>query len=216
VGVLTCAEVRELAPELALGQLGGPERAEALVHLDDCAPCRGVVGELTDAADALTLAAPEAEPPSGFEHRTVAALPGARRRSVRRWVAVVAATAAAATIISVATVRVVDRGRDPVTVAISETRMAGMVGDDGADVGWAFVSDGDPAAISVAVWYDVPTGQYEIELQTADGDTVVVGDMTVVDGIGAWSGTADVPDDTASVALLAPDGHAVCEGELAS
>ena len=34
MSVLTCAEVRELAPELALGMLGGAERAEVVLHVD--------------------------------------------------------------------------------------------------------------------------------------------------------------------------------------
>jgi hypothetical protein len=215
--MLTCDDVRELAPELALGLVGGPERAEALTHLNACTQCRGVVGELTDAADALTLAAPEAEPPSGFERRTLAALAGSRRRTVRRWVALVAATAAAAAIVSVVVVRVVDRNRDrEPAVAISETRMTNMSAPEGRDVGWAFVTDGDPAAVSVAVWYSVPTGTYDIAVDTAGGEQIVVGDVDIVDGVGAWSGTSTLPDAATSIALLAPDGSAVCEGTLTS
>ena len=37
-----CAEVRELAPELALGIVGGPERAEAFQHASECGPCRAL------------------------------------------------------------------------------------------------------------------------------------------------------------------------------
>ena len=72
MSVPTCPEVRELAPELALGIVGGPERAEALQHASECGPCRALVGELAEAADALTLLAAEAEPPPGFEERVLA------------------------------------------------------------------------------------------------------------------------------------------------
>src|SRR5438874_2410749 len=91
-----CADVRELAPELALGIVGGPERAEALQHASECGPCRALVGELAEAADALTLLAAEAEPPPGFEERVLAALKAPQRRSRRRAAVMVAAAAAAA------------------------------------------------------------------------------------------------------------------------
>ena len=76
--VLTCAEVRELAPELALGILGGAERAEVVLHVNGCARCQAYVAELTEAADALPLLVPEVEPPAGFE---AARAPPARRRA---------------------------------------------------------------------------------------------------------------------------------------
>ena len=79
-----CADVRELAPELALGIVGGPERAEALQHASECGPCRALVGELAEAADALMLLAPESEPPPGFEERVLGALRAPRWRMRRR------------------------------------------------------------------------------------------------------------------------------------
>ena len=53
MSVLTCPEVRELAPELALGILGGAERAEVVLHVNGCARCQAYVSELTEAADAI-------------------------------------------------------------------------------------------------------------------------------------------------------------------
>ena len=67
-----CAEVRELAPDLALGTLSGGERAEALLHVNGCARCQALVAELTDVADRLPLLAAELEPPPGFGESTVA------------------------------------------------------------------------------------------------------------------------------------------------
>ena len=63
MSVLTCAQVRELAPELALGILGGAERAEVVLHLNDCARCQVYVAELTEAADVIPQLVSEAEPP---------------------------------------------------------------------------------------------------------------------------------------------------------
>ena len=219
MSALTCAETRDVAPELALGVLGGAERAEALQHIDQCGPCRSFVGELTDAADALPLLAPEAEPPLGFERRAVARFGSARRRAIRRWVTVVAATAAAATIVSVVVVRVTERDDVPSAseTAVSDVRSVPMVGGDGAPVGWAFVSDGRPAAVGVSVSYGLEAGRYTIEMQLASGRSLEVGDLRVVDGHGAWSGTAGVTDASTTataVTLVDPSGTVVCRATL--
>ncbi len=62
-----CEIVQLLAAELALGSLTGDERSLALAHLEQCEICRQIVEGLSQAADALLLAAPEADPPVGFE-----------------------------------------------------------------------------------------------------------------------------------------------------
>src|SRR3982074_3550335 len=101
MSVLTCAEVREFTPELALGILGGAERAEVVLHVNGCARCQADVAELTEAADAIPQLVPEAEPPPGFEARGLQRLGPDRRPSRRRWAASIAAVAAAAAIFSV-------------------------------------------------------------------------------------------------------------------
>jgi hypothetical protein len=216
---LSCAEAREVAPELALGVLGGAERAEALQHIDQCGPCRAVVAELTDAADALPLLAPEAEPPLGFERRMLARFGSARRRTVRRWITVVAATAAAAAIVSIVVVRVAERDDVPEVSeqAVSDVRSVPMIGGDGTPVGWAFVSDGRPAAMGVSVAYGLDAGRYTIEMQLASGRSLEVGGLNVVDGHGVWSGTADVTDASATataVTLIDSAGTVVCRATL--
>ena len=54
----SCAQLREVAPELALGVLGGAERAEALIHVNGCARCQALVNELTEVADAIPMLGP--------------------------------------------------------------------------------------------------------------------------------------------------------------
>jgi Putative zinc-finger len=63
---LGCEQVKELAPELALGIAEGEERAAALRHLSGCARCRQLVSELSAVGDELLLLAPAREPPPGF------------------------------------------------------------------------------------------------------------------------------------------------------
>jgi hypothetical protein len=214
---LTCAQMRELAPELALGVLGGAERAEALAHVERCGSCRSLVGDLTGAAEALPLAAPEAEPPAGFEGRVLRTLGGGRRRARLRWAKVVALTAAAAAIISIVVVRVVDRDRDePPTptvadVAVSDVWSAPMVDGNGVDVGRAFVSDGKPAAVGLSVNYAVPTGEYTIEARRSDGTTVDLGTVAVTDSRGSWAGTAPTRRGAVvAISLVDASGDPVC------
>src|SRR5438067_311006 len=96
MGDMTCAEVRELAPELALGVLSGRERGDALRHVDTCAGCRAELEAFSRSADALLHLAPPSEPPSGFEERVVARIARSVTSPRRRWIAAVAAVAVVA------------------------------------------------------------------------------------------------------------------------
>jgi predicted anti-sigma-YlaC factor YlaD len=213
----TCAEVRELAPELALGTVGGPDRAEALEHTSECGPCRAFVGELAEAADALPLLAAEAEPPPGFEERVLAALKAPRRRKRRLVAAAVAVAAAAATIVSIVGVRVVEsiQDSDRVVSAASNVRSSQMMGANGLEVGNVFVSNGTPSAVAVNVNYWVPSGDYRIEFRTGSTDKHL-GDVSVRDGRGAWGGVASLPNGgTGSIVLVDGAGGVTCEARLA-
>ena len=98
-----CEEVRELAPELALGIVEGEQRGRALEHLVDCPECRRRVEDLAEVADQLLLLAPHREPPVGFESevlRRVLPAPRPRRRRRLRLVLAPAAAALAAAAIT--------------------------------------------------------------------------------------------------------------------
>ncbi|HEX8771238.1 MAG TPA: zf-HC2 domain-containing protein, partial [Acidimicrobiales bacterium] len=85
----TCAELDEVIEELALGTMSGPQRAQAIAHLDSCPRCRDLVDGLTTAADSVLLLAPEEPPPLGFEARVAAttgpAAPTEHRPAHPRW-----------------------------------------------------------------------------------------------------------------------------------
>src|SRR5829696_4274266 len=211
-----CAEVRDLAPELALGIVGGPERAEALQHASECGPCRALVGELAEAADALPLLAAEAEPRPGFEERVLAALKAPRRRNRRRIAVLVAVAAAAATIVSIVGVRVVESVQETnrIVTAASDVRSAQMIGANGLDVGNVFVSNGTPSSVVVNVNYWVPSGNYGIEFRSGSTDKRL-GDVSIHDGRGSWGGVAALPGGSAgSIVLVGADGAVVCEARL--
>lgn len=92
---MTCVEVRELLPELAVGVLAEADRAEVERHLRWCAGCRKEAAELGSAAAVVAFALPPVPVPTGLGDRVVgrirraAGTPGSARRM---------RTAAAATI----------------------------------------------------------------------------------------------------------------------
>src|SRR4051794_1628768 len=148
MSVMTCTQVRELAPELALGILGGAERAEVVLHVNGCARCQAHVAELTEAADAIPQLAPEAEPPPGFEMRVLHRLGERERRARRRWIAAAAAVAAGAIIVSITAVRVIESNDTSNVAAPGTTRIVPEPvavsmegGAPGVPAGWAYVND---------------------------------------------------------------------------
>jgi hypothetical protein len=95
---MSCDEVRQLAPELALGIADGAERAAALRHVAVCPECRRMLDELSEVTDELLMLVPEREPPAGFESRLLARVrpPRAAPRRRQRRRTLVAALAGAA------------------------------------------------------------------------------------------------------------------------
>jgi putative zinc finger protein len=218
MSVLTCAEVRELAPELALGVLGGAERAETIAHVNECARCQAYVVELTEAADALPQLAPEIEPPAGFEQRVLTAIRAGRRRNQRRWIASIAAVAAAVAILSINAVRVIESGQsttsptaDRATAAPVSVTMDGTA--TGAPAGWAYVTGKHVVAVMVS--YGAPSGQYQVQATPSGGAPETLGTMTVTDSRGSWTGKSATPITTGStIALVDATGNQMCHGTV--
>src|SRR5262245_23965319 len=217
----SCTQVHEVAPELALGVLGGAERAEAVEHLTNCSRCQTYVAELTEAADVLPLMVAEREPPPGFESRVLASLHTERRRSRRRWFLTVAAVAAAATIVSITLVRVIDARHETKSAAPppAATAPAGMAAArmtstaDGSPAGWVYVSNGRTIALAIA--YGVESGHYDIQVQPAGSAAVTIGAVDVHDYRGSWMGSSPVAiGEGDTVSLVSATGSAVCHGTL--
>lgn len=215
MSVMGCGDVRDVAPEFALCVLDGEQRSEVLLHLDHCAACQRLVGELSETADSLVLLAPEAEPPAGFERRVLAAMDDSARRRRWRTAKLVAITAAAAVIISVVTVRVVDEARNPSTsVAAPTVGTVQMVGADGQQVGSVdVVADGTLASLNVSVVYALPDDTYRVVLKPEGSTRQGLGTIQVVNNRGTWSGTARV-EGAAKLALVDDAGRTRCSATL--
>jgi hypothetical protein len=233
---LRCSQLRDIAPEVALGLVTGEERAVALAHLEGCAACRAEVASLAGVADELLLIGPEAPPPEGFDRRVLARLTEVRaaeapsvarrhwpahlhRRTRRRRadgrrfaVGAALAAAAAAVVLVAAVVAIRD---DPAAPTEERAEMTTGVGEV---VGTATVRSGDPATVAVDVpgWEEaVPAGAtYWLAVEMDDGSRT----MTHIGTDATWwkvslDGDAD---DVASVSVLDGDGWVWCSAQFST
>ena len=194
---MTCADVDLLAGAAAFGLVSGAERAELLAHLDTCDRCRALVLELAEVADAVVVAGPEAEPPSGFEQRVLAQFDVVRPR--RRWPVVVGSVAAAVLL-------VVAFGLGRTGSGSSQFREVAMQTPSGRTVGEAYLHSGSPSW----VFADVPgwTGdgtKFQLEVTLADGTT-----MHDTGGAGSWGVLVPDSRQVRTVALIDDNGQVWC------
>ena len=177
---MTHDELRELAPELALGIVEGEERGRALQHLADCPDCRRHVEGLSEVADELLLLAPHREPPVGFESRVLAEVvpaPKPKRRRRLRLVLAPAAAAVAAAAIVLAIVapdlRLASHYRHTLDTAHGkEFESYNLREPGGSSVGTVFSYDGEPSWVHVDVNTGHTAGLTDAELVTKDGGQV--------------------------------------------
>jgi predicted anti-sigma-YlaC factor YlaD len=208
-----CAAVRDQLPELALGVLTGSARADVVEHLATCRQCRTELDELSGTADALSLLAPEREPPASFASRAVAAIDDARRSGRRRWRTrmVVALAAAAAILVGgvfVGRATVADgHSRDR---EASEVRERTMIGRGGLPAGQVFLYRGNQAWAVVSVDYGtLPAGTYSVATAREPIGTVTVDTA----GRGAWGG--QLPrGNVRAVRIVDSAGHVLCEARF--
>jgi len=226
---LDCEALRQLAPELALGGLTGPERAAALEHLARCSECRSSVEELSAVADRLLLLAPEDEPSAGLETRVLARInelhPATRRRRrpVLAWLA-----AAAAIVVGVAGGALVVRHMDNGTLHINKEyvaalehlhgrslRAAALKDTQGHPIGQAFVYDGSPSWVFVSVDGSGTDGRYMVVCTGKHAGPVSWPVLRVTDGHGAvgWTAEGDVRG-LDRVQIVNQAGHTVYQANL--
>lgn len=204
---MTCAEIEDLAPELALGALPGDQRSAVLAHLEGCAACRGTVKELSDVADALLLAAPEVEPPAGFAKRVTAALTG--ERSPRRWLRW--RPVALASVIALAIGLLVGflPGRLASGLRVQE---ADFVAASEPVSGSVYLRAGNPSWVfmTVKVTGAAVGEQYACDLVMANGKQVDIGTFPVSSGAGSWGRSVPMQvGNIRSVILYDADGNLV-------
>jgi Putative zinc-finger len=211
---MSCEQLQELAPEIALGTIEGEERARALRHLATCGECRWLVDRLTTVADELLMIAPVQEPPVGFESRVMVALgferPAPGRRRVRRVLTWLAPPVAAAAVTAAALVGVyhddhvtAERYRSTLEQANGRSFQAEPLRDGaGAKVGVAFGYQGTPSWLLVTVDARHRDQVASAELVTRDRRTIPLPGFRL-GANGTWGGAIPVSlYDVAAIRLV--------------
>ena len=229
---MSCEQVTELAPELALGVADGHERESALRHLGACQTCRRLVSELSSVTDELLLLAPEHDAPPGLESGVLRAIEVSdKRRASRRrrrpiggrWAAMRrpwrVGLAAASFVLAIA----IGAGAMFATTA-GDRRVAGEyrallgVGQGSffaasplrsgvREVGTAWGYQGDPSWVFVSLRSPVGgSGWYRAWLVTSDGGRIALGRAELGMGHAAWGRNLPVDLAAARELRLEPEG----------
>ncbi len=224
-GEMGCDQVRELAPELAIGIADGQQRDAALRHAATCPSCRQLVSELSSVVDDLLLLAPSHEPPPGFAARAVARIspPAARRhwwaprpatrhpRGRRRWVPRVAVAASVAAALAVGAGAVYQGTASDRQLAASYRAVLGQghgsffaaapLRGPAGTTGTVFGYQGRPSWLFATVHlpHSGPR-RFEVQLITRDGRRVPAGSAILGGTHDSWG--ALIPVDLTTLAQL--------------
>jgi hypothetical protein len=211
---LSCARMRELAPELALDVLTGYERATAQAHLGVCAPCREYVSSLTQIGDRMLTLVPGVEPPVGFEDRVLARMgltsPPAQAPRRRWWPMALVAASVAAVVFGFGGWMAGDMTTDGTPVAASGNhqvlRFAQLRNSSQRQIGQVFTYEGAPSWVWMSIAMTDPSvGTVWCELQKQDGTLIPIGEFQLSGGKGSWGAQLKVDPNTVVGARLTSD-----------
>jgi anti-sigma-K factor RskA len=218
----------ELA-ELALGVLTGRERAQALSHVESCQRCADELEQLSRVVDTVVQAAPEVEPPMGFEVRLFEKMGVsddlARRRARRhrfrqpRWVAATVGVAAAAVALGLGLTLPSSTTTTPVT-ALGQHGQSPNVSvplvENGTTVGRVATFGGDTPWISMMLADSSAHGTVDCVVVTDNGVAHRVGTFVAnKGGYGAWISPLPInPRDIRTAEVVSPSGTVIATATL--
>jgi hypothetical protein len=214
-----CEDYENDLAELALGVLTGRDRASALTHVDSCPRCAEELEQLSRAADAVVLVAPETEPPLGFDVRLFERMGvtdvSQRRSRLPRWVPV----AAAAAVVALATgLGLGLSSSSPPTVTAqnhAQTVVSANLVEHGQTVGRVVAFGGSKPWMSMMLADSSARGTVNCVVVTTDGVTHQVGTFVARQGYGAWLAPLKVsPSDIRSAEVVAPSGTVLATATL--
>jgi anti-sigma factor RsiW len=221
VGKPGCDHFAEVAAELALGALTGAERSAALAHLEHCEDCRALLRDYSATSDLLLLAAPEVDPPAGFEVRLLDRLHAsgwaadAKVVPLRRRPRPAIAAAAAVLLLAGAGIGIgIGLAAAPSQGHETALRTATLRSTSGADAGQVAVSAGSPSWLFMNFHQSDLTG-WVYCVVTAGGVQQDLGTFWVHDGSGSWAAPLSSPGHTVSEATVeGPTGSVLATAEL--
>jgi hypothetical protein len=217
-----CDRFADELAELALGVLTGRDRAGALSHVESCPRCAEELEQLSRVADTVVQAAPEVEPPMGFEVRLfermgVADVRARRRLRPSRWVPAVAAAAAAAAALAVGLS--LSLSSSPAPTVAAQGHQNGVVSanlvESGETVGHVVAFGGARPWMSMMLADSTARGLVNCVVVTDDGVTHHVGTFVARQGYGAWIAPLHVnPEDLRTAEVVSPSGTVIATATL--
>jgi bacterioferritin-associated ferredoxin len=201
----TCEEIRELAADVAAGIAEPGERSAALGHVAECAECRRLLAELTDAAGEMLVLVKGRDPSTGFAARALermdlrpaAAVP-LKPRSRRRRAATLVLAAALGGAVAVAGLFVATRSdrnlaaRYRATLASvngKDLKAGALVGTSTKVTGEVFAYDGNPSWVFVVLTSPPAEGSRTVVGVFKNGTTEKLGAFRLGSGRDSWGWT---------------------------
>jgi hypothetical protein len=218
-----CEEYGDELAELALGVLTGRDRARVLSHVESCPRCAEELEDLSRTADSVVQAAPEMEPPLGFEVRLFERMgltdvaPRRRRLRPSRWVPGVVGVAAAALALGLG-LGLTSSSPTPTATAQPHgphRAVTAALVEHGATVGHVMTVSGAKPWISMMLDDSSAHGTVTCVVVTDDGVTYHVGTFEADKGYGAWIAPLPVnPADLRTAEVVSPSGTVIATATL--
>jgi len=239
-GEMSCEQVSELTPELAIGIADDQQRDAALRHAATCPDCRRLLSEFAAVVDELILLAPSHEPPPGFTSRTVTRIspapaaperqtakpPGRRLHPDRRWLPRLAVAASVVVALGVgagavyqgtsADRQLADNYRAVLAQGHGSFFVSAPLITSAGTVGTVFADQGSPSWLWATVHLPHSAVQtFDVQLVTRDGRHLAAGTAVLGGSHQSWG--AQIPMNLTALAQLrfvAADGQTVIVGHL--
>ena len=220
-----CDEYANELAELALGVLTGRERSRVLSHVESCPRCAEELEVLSRTADSVLQAAPDMEPPLGFEVRlfermgVTDVVPNRPRRRLRpsRWVPAVVGVAAAALALGIGLSVTSSPSTSSNQAAQSTSRhvVTAALVSNGKTVGHVMTFGGDKPWLSMTLDDSSAHGTVRCVVVTEDGVTHAVGSFESRQGYGAWMAPLHVnPATVRKAEVMSPSGTVIATATL--
>ncbi len=194
-----------------------------LSHVESCPRCAEELEILSRAADSVVQAAPEMEPPLGFEVRLFERMGltdvTSRRRRLRpsRWVPAVVGVAAAALAVGLALSLTSSSPTPTVSAQPQGTHrvVTAALVEHGVTVGHVMTVGGAKPWISMMLADSSAHGRVNCVVVTDDGVTHRVGTFVANKGYGAWISPLPVnPDELRTAEVVSPSGRVIATATL--
>jgi anti-sigma factor RsiW len=214
-----CAQYADDLAQLALGVLTGRDRARALSHVESCRRCADELEQLSRVADTVVQAAPEAEPPVGFEVRLfqeMGVAPARPKAHRHFWASrlVPFGVAAAVVALGLGLGLTLTQSSAP-TAQARAGEVSGNLVAHGEAVGKVDAFGGAKPWMLMSLEDSPAQGTVMCAVTTKDGVTYRVGSFVARKGYGAWAAPLHVdPAKIRTAEVVSPSGTVIATATL--